>query len=630
MNRAADSGRWPRRRPGRICGLALPALTLAALGLFIPSRALGQFGRNKLQYEIFDFKVLRTAHFDIYYYPQEREAAVDAARMAERAYARLSRILGHEFDERKPILLYASHSQFQQTNALPGFISEGTGGVTEFAKRRVILPFTGSYADFEHVLTHELVHAFQYDVLARGLTSQLDPNSYQPPLWFMEGMAEYLSIGELDTHTHSWLRDAVYTGYLRTIREMSLYGDYLSYRFGQSLWAFIGGKYGDQAVGLLLQRALRLGLETAFQITLGATVQEVSDEWIETVRTNYLPEAAKHATAGEFGRRLTKHSFRPGSKDFASYLAPALSPDGTQVVYLSDRGNDLYSFYDLWLASTEDGKIVKRLVRAARSPDFESLRFMHSSAAWSPDGKMIAFVAKVSGRDALYIYSLEEREVIQRITFDLDGVQNPTFAPDGRHIAFTGLRGGISDLYVVETSGDDLEQLTDDRYADFHPAWSPDGRYIAIATDRGDETDFDELVFGNFRIALYHVGRGDVEILPHQERGKNINPVWSPDGEAIAFISDRSGINNVFIWSRVEERLYQVTDVLSGVTGVIPLSPAISWASQADRLAFNYFEEAGYNVYLIDDPRSIARPVEPERSRTTVAAADSAGRDGAE
>ncbi|MGD8700457.1 MAG: basic secretory protein-like protein, partial [Gemmatimonadales bacterium] len=605
MNRAAGSDRacW---RLGRLFGLGVMALVLIT-----PAQALGQFGRNKLQYQIFDFQVLRTAHFDIYYYPREREAALDAARMAERSYARLSRILGHEFDERKPILLYASHSEFQQTNALPGFISEGTGGVTEFAKRRVIMPFTGSYADFEHVLAHELVHAFQYDVLARGLTSQLDPNAFQPPLWFMEGMAEYLSIGELDTHTHTWVRDAVFTGYLRTIREMSIYSDYLSYRFGQSLWAFIGGKYGDQAVGLLLQRAMRLGLESAFQVTLGVTVKQVSDEWIETVRTTYLPEAARFSSASEFGRRLTEHSFEPGSRAFASYLAPALSPDGRQVVYLSDRGNNLYSFYDLWLASAEDGKIVRRLVKAARSPDFESLRFMHSSAAWSPDGRHIAFVAKVGGRDAIYVYSVQGRKVVRRISLDLDGIQNPSFAPDAQRIAFTGLKGGISDLYVFDLRDGRFEQLTDDKYADFHPAWSPDGRYIAIATDRGEETDFDDLIFGNFRIALYHVGRGDVEILPYQETGKNINPVWSPDGEAIAFVSDRTGINNVFIWSRVEEKLYQVTDVLSGVTGVIPLSPAISWAARADRLAFNYFEQAGYNVYVIDDPRSIARPVEP-------------------
>jgi Tol biopolymer transport system component len=610
-------------------GAALPAGAGLRIASFMALLLVGfadegaaQFGRNKLQYQVFDFQVLRTAHFDIYYYPREREAAVDAARMAERSYTRLSRILGHEFEERKPIILYASHSEFQQTNALPGHISEGTGGVTEFAKRRVILPFTGSYANFEHVLTHELVHAFQFDVIARGLTNQINPLLYEPPLWFMEGMAEYLAIGKLDTHTHAWLRDAVLSGYLRTIREMSVYSDYLSYRFGQSLWAFIGAKYGDHTIGLLLGRAMRLGLDSAVQITLGVTVDELSDEWIETLRTTYLPEVARFAGAEEVGRKLTRHSFKPGSGEFASYLAPALSPDGREVVYLSDRGHELYSFFDLWLASAEDGKITARLVRAAREADFESLRFMSSSAAWSPDGRFLAFVAQAGGRDALYVYDVRRRRVARRIKVQLDGLQNPTFSPDGARIAFTGLRGGISDLYVVDVSGERLRQLTDDKYADLHPSWSPDGRHIAIATDRGEGTDFDELVFGNLRIALYGVADGTIELLPQQESGKNANPVWSPDGDAIAFISDRTGTNNVFIWSRAEARLFQATDLLSGVTGIIPLSPALSWAAEADRLAFTYFEGAGYNIYTIDGPRSSAWPVERPAEPPIVLLAD--------
>ena len=591
----------------RTARLLLCAFLLLAC---LPKSGHSQFGRNKLQHRTFDFQVIQTAHFDVYYYPREREAALDAARLAERSYNRLSRILGIEFEDRKPVILYASHSEFQQTNALPGFIAEGTGGVTEFAKRRVIMPFTGSYADFEHVLTHELVHAFQYEVIARGLASQLGSLNFDIPLWFMEGMAEYLAIGELDTHTDAWLRDAVMSGYLRTIPEMSLYSDYLSYRFGQSVWAFIGAKYGDETIGLLLQRGMRLGLPGAFQVTLGVSIEQLSDEWIESLRTIYLPEVARFADAEEVGKRITRHAFRPRSGEFASYLAPALSPDGNEIVYLSDRGNKLYSFFDLWLASAEDGEIKGRLVEAARSPDFESLRFMNSSAAWSGDSRHLAFVAKVGGRDALYVYDIRRRRVVRRVTADVDGMQNPSFSPDGMRIAFTGLKGGVSDLYVVDVSGEHFQQLTDDKYADLHPAWSPDGRFIAIATDRGEATDFENLVFGNFRIALYDVSSGLVELLPQQGEGKNISPVWSPTGESIAFVSDRTGVNNVFIWSLAEARLYQVTDLLSGVSGILPMSPAISWAAGADRLAFTYFEGAGYNIYTLDNPRGQARPVE--------------------
>ena len=125
----------------------IPAVLL--LCLVGPRLAQAQyFGRNRVQYSSFDFKIIQTEHFDVYYYERERVAAMDAARMAERSYARLSKVLNHDFRERKPIILYASHSDFQQTNALGEPPSEGTGGVTDFQRNRAVMPFTGSYAEF--------------------------------------------------------------------------------------------------------------------------------------------------------------------------------------------------------------------------------------------------------------------------------------------------------------------------------------------------------------------------------------------------------------------------------------------------------------------------------------------------
>ena len=127
--------------------------TLAALGLFIAPHVVQAqyFGRQKVQYEDFDWRVMPTPHFDIHYYPEEQQATQDAARMAERWYARLSRAFQHEF-KKKPLILYADHPDFQQTNVISGMLSEGTGGVTEGLRNRVIMPYTGVYADNEHVL----------------------------------------------------------------------------------------------------------------------------------------------------------------------------------------------------------------------------------------------------------------------------------------------------------------------------------------------------------------------------------------------------------------------------------------------------------------------------------------------
>jgi hypothetical protein len=185
---------------------------VAALALAVPATAQAQYYFKVLRPEQgpvlkFDFQIIQTDHFDIYFYPSERAASLDVARMAERSYARLSRILNHRFTERKIIILYASPTDFGQTNTTE--VGEGTQGVTDFFRQRNVLFLQGALKETEHVLTHEMVHQFQFDIFSRGKAGanvQIIA-SVAPPLWFMEGMAEYLSLGP-DAGNGVW-RDAV-------------------------------------------------------------------------------------------------------------------------------------------------------------------------------------------------------------------------------------------------------------------------------------------------------------------------------------------------------------------------------------------------------------------------------------
>src|SRR5207302_815893 len=262
---------------------------------------------------------------------------------------------------------------------------------------------------------------------------------------------------------------------------------------------------------------------------------------------------------------------------------------------------------DLYLADAETGRVKRRLVKSTLSNNFESLRFINSAGSFSPDGRYFAIAAKHKDKDDLVILDVKKDEEVRRIGVPLNGLTTPSWSPDGKQIVFTGYDGGLSDLFVVNADGSDLRRLTNDKFADLQPAWSPDGKTIAFATDRGPETDFSQLRFGNMRIGLYHLENAAIEILPHTEHGKNINPVWAPDGRSIAFVSDRSGISDIYLYDFGDHNLYQLTDVYTGVTGITPLSPALSWARQADRLAFAYYEDGDYNVYGVDNPRSLRR-----------------------
>ncbi|HEV8509515.1 MAG TPA: hypothetical protein VGQ48_03590, partial [Gemmatimonadales bacterium] len=334
-------------------GLAM----FAALLLTAQPLAAQYFGQNKVQYRNFDFQSIQTEHFDIYYYPDERGGALDAARMAERAYARLSRILHHQFQGRKPIILYASQSDFQQTNVVDAS-GEGLGGVTEFFKHRAVLPFTGSYAEFEHVLQHEMVHQFQFDVYSRGRPGAGVQTliAVNPPLWFMEGMAEYLSMGPIDPNTTMWLRDASLEGHLPTIEELQ-YGDVFPYYYGHAIWAYIGEKWGDEVIGEILQTSANSGIETAIKRALGLTLDELSADWRDAVQSTFLPQLGDHYRA----RRIAQATLTRKRSKGRIFLAPALTPDGRELAFFGDQGG---FFIDLFLADAETGRVKRRLVKS--------------------------------------------------------------------------------------------------------------------------------------------------------------------------------------------------------------------------------------------------------------------------
>jgi len=573
----------------------------AALALFGAAPLAAQyFGKNKVQYQAFDFKIIQTEHFEVYYYPAERTAALDAARMAERWYARLSRILHHQFQGRKPIILYASQSDFQQTNITDVF--EGLQGSTDFFKHRMVLPFTGSYAEFEHVIGHEMVHQFQFDVISRGrigagVQTLVNANL---PLWFMEGMAEYLSIGPIDPLTSMTLRDASLEGHLPTIEEMTYDPRIFPYHFGHALLAYVGEKWGDEAIGQILQASVSSGVEGGFKRALGITLDDLSSEWRDAVQTTYLPQLADHYRA----RRIAQPLLTQKRSEGTLHLAPALSPDGRDIAYFSEKNS---FFVDLYLADAETGRVKRRLVKSTLNSNYESLRFINSAGSFSPDGRYFAIAAKRKDRDDLVILDVKKDEEVRRIRVPLNGLTTPSWSPDGKRLVFTGYDGGLSDLFIVNADGSNLHRLTNDKYADLEPSWSPDGKTIAFTTDRSPATDFEALKFGNLRIALLHLDNGSIDILRNMDQGKNINPAWAPDGRSLVFVSDRNGISNIFLYELSDGRIYQLTDVFTGVSGISALSPCLSWAHEADRLAFAYYEDGEYNVYAVDNPRSLKR-----------------------
>jgi dipeptidyl aminopeptidase/acylaminoacyl peptidase len=579
----------------------------------MPAAQAQYFGRNKVQWEKFHFKVLQTQHFDIYYYDQEADVVNDIGRMAERWYARLSTVFNHTFT-RKPIVLYANSADFQQTTTTGEIIGEGTGGFTDEFMNRVVLPLTGDYAENDHVLGHEIVHVFQYDIAAAQNNNRRRFSLEQLPLWLVEGMAEYFSKGRIDPLTSMWIRDATIHNRLPDLRKLSTDPRYFPYRYGEALLAYIGGRFGDEAVVRYFLAAGIVGIEPAFDRVLGLSSKQVFADWQESSRELYNPVIASRPSrlgAPLLGKLNTKADLN---------LGPAISPDGNYVAFLSTR--DLFDI-DLFLADAHTGKVIRKLVSAAGNSHYDALRFIDSAGAWAPDSQRLAFVVFEKGDNYLGIVNANSGRIDHIRVPGLDAIANIAWSPAGNVIAISGQKTGVTDLFLYNLDTKEVRQLTDDKFADMQPAWSPDGKQLAFVTDRGPASDPSLLHFTDMTIATIDIDGGVIHPLPLFTNTRHISPQYAPDGRSLYFIANPEGVPDVYRYTFAGNTIEKITNVPTGVAGITEMSPALSVSSRTGEIALSLYEDDDYNIYLLPGTTpgtAVAASASPQPGETARAA----------
>ena len=573
---------------------ALAALLFGLAGLIAATPASAQyFGQNKVQYRTYDWQSIRSDHFQVYFYPELDSLARRVLDLAEKTDRVLSKTLGHSLRRPIPIILYGSHNDFSQTNVTPELIDTGTGGFTEVLRNRVVLPFTGSYEDLRHVVVHELVHAYMFDLLYSGSAASLIARQgfYAPPLWFAEGLAEYVSLG-IEPNAEMFLRDGTIENYLPPL---AYSGGYIVYKQGQSAISYLCSHYGEDRLRDVLRRSRQMrNFERAFEKSVGVSVSRFDEQWRGWLRKQYWPTVATKQPPEEFARRLTDHR-----KDESNLnTAPAISPQGDRVAFFSDRRQ----YTDVYILSALDGKLLRRVIRGERNVQFESIPSFRSTMTWSRDGRELALTAKSGGRDVLYVVDASNGRVRRRIELPCDALYDPAWSPARDSIVVAGVRGGRSDLWLVDVRAGATTRLTDDAYDEKTPTWSPDGATILFSSDRLAPVVLHpgrhERDFGRYGLYTLDVGRHTITPLL-DTAGDDRSPAWSPDGRLVAFVSDFGGTPNIFVFDRSDSSVTQLTDVLGGIE-------SLSWSRQNDRLVFSAYNRGGYDIFAVRQPLSAA------------------------
>jgi hypothetical protein len=582
-------------------------LLLMLLGLFAAeaSAQFFYFGRNKVQYTDFEWHVLKTEHFDIYYYPEMKDLAERGAFFAEEVYKHLEVKFNHTLNQRVPLIFYSSHLHFQQTNTTGGFIPEGVGGFFEFLKGRVVIPSDGTTAQFRHVIRHELVHVFMHSKLARVMSDHRKAQDRTPPLWFTEGLAEYWST-DWDTQADMVMRDATLNDIVVGLSDMDrIYGSFLMYKEGQNALHYIGKTYGEEKILLLLENFWKeSSFSNVLKITIGKTYREFDEEWLYALKKQYYPLYAKEDSPSKIAWPIVVDGFNSKPVVFEHDSVREVYFIGNKTGYSGIYRKNIEprlppdfsgEFSPLAWAKEE----AENVIEGEKTDEFEAFHLLRGKIDISKNGVLV-FVTKSGENDALHLYDVVKNELLESFRFkSLVSIGSASWAPDGKRVVFSSIdKSGNNDLYILNIETKELRKLTNDYYDDRDPAWSPDGKKIAFASDR---TPFG--TNSKFNLFLYDVETGAIDYLTYGN-DSYLSPAWSKDGSRLAFTCDRGGAQNIWLMDMAKTfagGYRSMTKVTQFTTAAF--DPA--WTSNGD-LVFTAFEKFSFQIRTIKNILSVA------------------------
>jgi len=578
-------------------GWCRPAAVVVALfALLAPRVADAQFipyyGKNKIKYDNFAWRVYKSPHFEVFYYPEFEQHLSRLVSYLESSYLKISTGLKHEMSEPIPVIFYKTHSEFEQTNLFPTFVPEGVAAFTESIKNRMVIPIDEPPDQLQGLITHELVHAFANDLIPRGFGFGI---SQRPiPLWVDEGLADYFR-GIWEPLDLMMIRDAALTDNVPKLSraEFEAFSGRLVYNMGHASFEFMESRYGKEGIRQFLY-TLRKGIlggstENLFKQAFRTTPEEFDIAFDKWLKERFKPYRDRQRP-DDFGRDLSPD---PQRSSYTQAYAFAPSPSGEIAAVFTANTSDGEG--DIVLLSTKDGKVLKNLT-SGYSSAYENITINNEfvagrSIAFDPKGDTVAFFARTGKGRSLFLVSVLDGEIRKKVPVPLDEVQSPALLSDGRRVVFAGLREGVSDIWQLDIETGEVTNLTRDEYYDNNPQVSPDGKLVA----------YERHISGNRKIYAFPLDdpaqKTQLTFGPFDDTA----PTFSKDGKKLYYSSDEDDdIFNLRSLDLETGAIAQYTDVFGGT-----MAPAPIEGPQGDRLAFLTYFKGEYKLHTQDTEEPI-------------------------
>jgi hypothetical protein len=568
----------------RLLLLAAAAAVLTAApgeAQFIP-----YYGKNKVGYDTFAWRVYKSPHFEVYYYPEFEQHLARIVSYAESAYQKVSSGLKHEISASIPIILYKTHSEFEETNLYGGgFVPEGVAAFTDSVRGRMVVPIDEPPDRLQGLITHELTHVFEFDIIPRNFVQR------QIPLWVDEGLADYMK-GLWDTLDLMSVRDAAITDQIPRLSRYDV--DYyvpnprLVYNLGHAAFEFIEARYGKEGIRQFLytfrKNIVGGGMEDIYHQAFRIKPEEFDEAFDKWLKERFKPFRDKQRPT-DFGKDLSPDEERTR---YTQVFAFAPSPSGEMVAAIT--GNRAEGEADLILLSTRERGVIENLTGGYTSK-FENITFNDAWVAgrtvtFDPRGDYVAFFARKGKRRSLYLVSVPNGKIVRRVPVELDQAQSPCLMADGRHALLAALKEGVSDIYLLDLETGATKNLTNDAFYDSDPQVSPDGTTV-VYTRR---------ISGHDKVYVFPLADPSKKTQLTFGTHDDDAPVFAPDGKSLFYSSNED--DDIFNLRNLDLRtgvIKQYTDTLGGT-----MAPAILQGRTGERLAFISYFKGEYKLQTIE------------------------------
>lgn len=500
------------------------------------------FGKNRVQYQQFDWNFYRFEKFDTYFYLGGQDLAAFVGQTAGDEIDELEKLFDYSTSGRIEFMIYNKLSDLKQSNI--GLSNESddynAGGVTKIVGNKVLLYFDGDHKHFKEQLRYGVAQVIFNQLMYGGnIRDRLQSSVLLSlPEWYTQGLISYVSTGwtvQDDNRMRDGVIDGRYSKFKNFISEDQEFA-------GHSVWNYVFETYGSASVAnMLYMTRINRNIESGFQFVLGLSLKSMNNNWIKYYEKKYKDiDNNKDIPKGQITVRKTKSKFR--------YNNISISPDAKSLVYVTNQ----IGKYKIWLYDLKTHK-KKCIDKGGYKSLVQEIDYSFPVVEWHPSGKQITIFKEHKGKVLMDFYDVKKGKSSENNFFYFEKVLDVAYSDDGENILLSGTRRGQSDIFVYNIRTRTNEQITNDFFDDLHPSFTLNNRFILFSSNRNNDTlgvQTQKVLpeKSNFDIFLYDFKTKSKTLkrLTSTVTADELYPIQT-DSVAFSYLSNRNGIYNRYV-----------------------------------------------------------------------------------